>query len=65
MAEWVKDPTKSDELWHRVAGRREVNILEMACKVQLPEAGVLERGSSAPAIYFECPDCRNAEDVVH
>jgi hypothetical protein len=67
MAEWIKDPTTDTdaELWHRVAEREETGILVMACEMRIPESAVRERGSEAPAIYFEHPDCREADGVTH
>jgi hypothetical protein len=60
MAEWIKDPTTGAdaEVWHRIVGRDEVDILVMACGMRIPDTAVTERGPQAPAIYFEHPDCR-------
>ena len=37
MAEWVKDPTTFVELWHRITGLQERDILEMASGNLIPE----------------------------
>lgn len=60
MAEWVKDPSTDVELWHRITGDQEMDILEMACGNLISERDATDRRSEVP-VELQHPDCRETE----